>query len=43
MLCCDWQKQQNFSQVHCDSGLSHCEQRTVKVWNLRKAAWFDVQ
>jgi hypothetical protein len=29
MLCCDWQKQQNFSQVHCVSGLSHCEQTTV--------------
>jgi hypothetical protein len=31
MLYCDWQKQQNFSQVHCVSGLSHCEQRTVTV------------
>lgn len=28
--CCDWQKQQYFSQVHCVSGLSHCEHTVVK-------------
>lgn len=27
--CCDWQKQQYFSQVHCVSGLSHCEHTVV--------------
>src|ERR1700678_514002 len=31
ILYCDWQKQQNFSQVHCDSGLSHCEQTVSTV------------
>src|SRR5277367_3995086 len=31
ILYCDWQKQQNFSQVHCDSGLSHCEQSVSTV------------
>jgi hypothetical protein len=29
MSCCDWQKQQYFSQVHSFSGLSHCEHRVI--------------
>jgi hypothetical protein len=31
MCSCDWQKQQYFSQMHCASGLSHCEQTVVNV------------
>ena len=30
-MCCDWQKQQNFSQAHCASGLSHCEHSVITV------------
>jgi hypothetical protein len=34
MFCCDWQKQQNLSQVHFSSVLSHCMQRTGPLIRL---------
>jgi hypothetical protein len=35
IFCCDWQKQQYFSQVHWRSGLSHCEHRVITAVPFR--------